>query len=74
MLEPGVEKLICDDPSLDGTDCAHPAFWRGVDYGIAGLIIRIERILAKKDNGSGVIGNPKIEALRRKLLLLVGKD
>ena len=60
-----------DDPELDATDFAHPAWWRGHINGCEGTCMRIERILEGQDDGSGVLGNKKLESLRRKLLKIM---
>lgn len=57
-----------DDPELDGTDDAHPAWWRGSTAGVAGACERIEAVLDGKDSGAGVLGNERLERLRRRLL------
>jgi hypothetical protein len=59
-----------DDKELDGTDFAHPAYWRGHDAAIAGLCYRINLILDGKDTGKGVSQEPW-ESTRRRLLELL---
>lgn len=59
-----------DDPSLDATEAAHPAWRRGEAYGTQTVLARIEQILDGHDDGSGVIENAQLEALRRRLLAL----
>jgi len=49
-------------------DASRPSYWRGNDDACE----KITAILDGKDNGSGVCGEP-LEALRRRLLALVGK-
>jgi hypothetical protein len=65
-----VKKERCDDPELDATDFAHPAWWRGNDAGCAAIVRRIEEILEGKDTGAGVCGYVPLEALRRKILAM----
>jgi hypothetical protein len=53
-----------DNPDLDGTDGAHPAWWRGNDAGVhsaAQIILKA----ATTDTGSGVIASKEMEAARR---------
>lgn len=39
-------KMIPDDDHFDGTDGAHPAWWRGYDAGCEGAGMDVERILS----------------------------
>lgn len=41
-----------DPPSLDGTDGAHPAWWRGSDAGVLGAVRVIEQALAGTVEGA----------------------
>jgi len=63
-----------DDPELDGTDAAHPAYWRGQDDGVRGVVMRIQRILDGQDDGSGVLGHEDLEKVRRRVLELVRRN
>src|ERR1043166_9002424 len=67
-MENGNGKLIPDDPDFDGTDAAHPAFWRGHDHGCWGTIERIKQVVDGKDDGRGVMGTIALEDIRRRLL------
>lgn len=62
-----------DDPELDGTDGAHPAWWRGQSDGVDGACARIEAAIDGMDSGAGVLGNDRLEKLRRKLLAATGQ-
>lgn len=57
------------DPIYDGTDAAHPAWWRGMCAGATAVAQMVTEILDGKDNGSGVMYAP-MEALRRRVLAL----
>lgn len=59
-----------DDPELDATDFAHPAWWRGHDHTTAVFCSLVHDILDGKDDGRGVARAPW-EPLRRRLLDLV---
>lgn len=59
-----------DNPEYDGTDAAHPAWWRGQERGVEGAAERILVAASGKDGGSGVLGSPKLEAARRAVLAL----
>ncbi|MGL6289245.1 MAG: hypothetical protein ACRC2H_00995 [Silanimonas sp.] len=63
------ERAKADDSDLDGTDGAHPAWWRGSDHGFVGAVAAIQSILDGSDNGSGVANEPW-ESARRKLIAL----
>lgn len=60
--------LASDNPDLDATDAAHPSWWRGQQHGVNGAVARLQAVLDGKDDGSGVLGSPGLEALRRRLL------
>ncbi len=64
---------IADYPDADGTDAAHPAWWRGNSAGVASLCQIINGILDGKDDGSGVASEPW-EATRRRLLAIAVDD
>ena len=70
VLSREVYELIPDDPELDATDGAHPAWWRGHDHAVKGLCQKINEIFDGKDNGQGVSSEPW-ESVRRKLIELV---
>ena len=59
-----------DDPEDDNTPFAHPAFWRGQDDGVRGVVMRVRQILDGTDKGEGWLGDPELEAMRRELLAL----
>lgn len=62
--------MTSDYPEADGTDAAHPAWWRGNDAGVVSLCAEINAILDGKDSGRGVAREPW-EGVRRRLLALV---
>lgn len=62
-------RKIWDDPMTDGTDFAHPAWWRGHDHAVAVFCQKVTDILDGKDCGAGVANAPW-ESVRRKLLVL----
>lgn len=65
--------LIPDNPYMDGTDAAHPAWWRGNERGVQVACEFLNIVLDGKDNGSGTMGGKELEALRRRLLAMKGK-
>lgn len=67
----GDERLefLRDDSECDGTDAAHPAYWRGHDHAVAVLCQKITEILNGKDDGKGIASEPW-EPVRRRLLAL----
>jgi hypothetical protein len=40
--------LTPDDPKLDGTDGAHPAWWRGHDAGVAAILVKIRKAVIER--------------------------
>ena len=68
MAEPGCEH---DDPDLDATDFAHPAWWRGNDYAYHMVCQKIAAVLDGKDDGSGVINGSELETIRRRIMALM---
>jgi hypothetical protein len=58
-------KPMADDPELDGTDAAHPAWWRGQEYGFDAAMRMIEQALVERP--AGVIGNAQWQALRERI-------
>ena len=63
-------ELLRDDPECDGTDAAHPAYWRGHDHAVATICLKITEILDGKDDGKGIASEPW-EPVRRRLLALM---
>ena len=59
-------ELIPDDPELDATDGAHPAWWRGHDHAVKAICQKINEIFDGEDNGEGASSEPW-ESVRRKL-------
>jgi hypothetical protein len=64
-----LEALREDDPELDATDFAHPAWWRGHEHAAAVFCQKANAILDGKDDGKGVANDPW-ETTRRRLLAL----
>ena len=62
-------QLAKDDPEMDATDFAHPAWWRGNDQGVIVLCGMINKILDGKDEGHGTSREPW-ESTRRRLIAL----
>jgi hypothetical protein len=67
-------EVEADDPQWDGTDAAHPAWWRGNDRGCRFVTQLLTDALDGKDDGGGWMGYPPLEALRRRLLALRSKE
>jgi hypothetical protein len=44
-------RLPYDDPTADGTDYAHPAYWRGEDMGVYGTSYRVFEVLTGEARG-----------------------
>jgi hypothetical protein len=63
-------KTIPDDPGRDGTDAAHPAWWRGQDYGCEMTVAVINRVLDSLEQGvpaPGHFAGAALEALKLRL-------
>jgi len=60
-----------DDPGLDCTDFAHPAFLRGQDLAVDYLAKRFIAILDGKDSGAGGFSHKGLQTLRVRLLELI---
>lgn len=58
-----------DDPELDATDFAHPAWWRGEKHGHFAAVRRLQEVLDGKDDGAGAM-EEEIEKARRDILAL----
>ena len=59
-----------DDPRWDMTDAAHPAWWRGYDYGAQTTIREVAALLDGKTNERGISQEPW-ESLKRRLFTFV---
>lgn len=57
-----------DDPEMDGTDFAHPAWWRGQADGVEKVAVQLGIALDGLDDGGGVLAHPGIERVRRWIL------
>lgn len=57
-----------DQPELDDTRRAHPAFWRGKASGIEAVLRIVSDIMLGHDDGSGTNNQPDVESMRRGLL------
>lgn len=61
-----------DDPDLDGTDAAHPAWWRGQEAGFDGAMGMIEKALTERP--AGVISNERWQALRERIYAMANRS
>src|SRR5271169_1645376 len=55
-----------DNPEMDGTDFAHPAWWRGQDRALLGFVNEVNRILDGTEDLSGTCNEPW-QSLRERL-------
>jgi hypothetical protein len=60
-----------DDPEFDGTDFAHPAWWRGHEQTTAMVCQKVNEILDGKDDGKGENSEGPWRDLRKRLLKMV---
>lgn len=66
--------MKADNPEADGTDAAHPAWWRGHDAGCLHVTRKIQSALDGADNGTGTISHPEVEKLRREVLAMKARE
>jgi hypothetical protein len=65
-----------DNPEHDGTDLAHPAWWRGCDSGADSTVVIIHQMLDDIEAGkekTGTFGSQKLNMLRDRLYQMYGK-
>lgn len=62
----GLGEQYKDDKKLDGTDYAHPAWWRGHDSGCDGIVLALNDVLDGKKKG-GIFGSPSLQKLRERI-------
>jgi len=68
-----IEALKKDDPEWDATDAAHPAWWRGSDYGVEKAVKAINNMMDAFEsknaeaNSSGNFGSNDLNLLRDRL-------
>ena len=65
-----------DNPEHDGTDLAHPAWWRGCDSGADSTVVVIHQMLDDIEAGkekAGTFGSQKLNILRDRLYQMYGK-
>jgi len=65
-----------DNPEHDGTDLAHPAWWRGCDSGADNTVVVIHQMLDDIEAGkekAGTFGSQKLNMLRDRLYQMYGK-
>jgi len=63
------QKEYWDDSQLDATDAAHPAWWRGENYGCYMSAKLIANILSGKETGKGIMNEP-VETMRKSVIKL----
>lgn len=64
---------VVDDPFYDGTDAAHPAWWRGHDHTTEVFCQLVNAILDGQDDGHGFNYEPW-GYTRQRLLMLVKNE
>lgn len=68
------ELAASNDPQLDGTEAAHPSYWRGNEAATFGVAKMLRETLDGKDNGGGVISYAPLEQVRRDVLRLTADN
>jgi hypothetical protein len=62
-----LEQLRTDNEATDGTDAAHPSYWRGCDATFAAMSEQLRKILDGEDDCAGVCQEPWDSLWRRVL-------
>ena len=62
-----LEQLASDNEATDGTDAAHPSYWRGCDATFAAMAEQLRKILDGEDDCTGACQEPW-DSLRRRVL------
>lgn len=65
-----IAALHPDDPELDATDGAHPAWFRGEEHATKRVVGRLQKAIDGDDDGAGGISYAPLEKLRRDILAL----
>lgn len=73
MRDIALVEAACTGEEYDGTDAAHPAWWRGHEQTTAILCQKINEILGGKDKGEGANHEPW-GTVRRRLIKLVEQN
>jgi chromosome segregation ATPase len=63
-------RLAWDDPEMDATDGAHPAWWRGNDAGVAGAVRIVNEALDEALPLAGCVGGADLERVRQRIAAL----
>lgn len=58
-----------DDPDFDGTDGAHPAWWRGCEHGVR-TTAKIMQTWLNREDHRGVYGWSTLNDLRQQILAM----
>ena len=69
-FDPDKNLIIEDNPFWDGTDAAHPAYWRGQDDASAIWAVKLTEWLDGKDDMSGAHHEPW-QTIRSRIYALV---
>ena len=71
-FDPDKNYLHADNPFWDGTDAAHPAYWRGEKRGVEGACERIRDILDDKSHGPPFhFGSPPLSEIAQRIWKLI---
>lgn len=70
QLEAQLATSLPDDPETDGTDAAHPAWWRGQERGVDGAAQSILNVIAK-GRADGTAGSKLLQQAREQVVALL---
>lgn len=62
----GTIYMVQDNPEYDGTNAAHPAWWRGHYQGFNAVMDIIEKAL-NGEKPAGVIGDPRHQEIKDRI-------
>lgn len=60
--------IAADDPELDATEGAHPAWWRGHDAGAAGVVKALAALLDHPEIAGADFTSPELTELGRRII------
>lgn len=67
-FDPNMTTTVPDNEFWDGTDGAHPAWWRGQEWGSINVVKVLTKIIETGEHRGGLRG--ELEILAQKVLLL----
>lgn len=66
-------RMFYDDPAMDGSDAAHPAWWRGNEVGVL-TVVRIVNALLDREPHRGTFGCSELEQMAQRIVSLTKEN